>query len=433
MRAFPVAERIDQLIAFACFPSLANYTSDTASLASLRYFRHHAYSLYTKLFKDLLSIEPLKVKSCSESFRTARILIIAPVEIPTVQLSFFKPLGQCNNPVEYLLWTDADFKGFSKAVPKQERINYLDAHFNRFLTEYEPTCLILCRCFHADIAILIKNARALGIPTIYHIDDDLLCPSLQILGSAKYKAHSDPERISSIRKYLGAVDLVYTSTQPLSDRLKSHGICNNFYSGKIYCSSSYVAHAAVSSPSKRIGYMGFGHAADLELIINPLRHIMKRNVDVVLELFGTIELPLQLQEFEERIVIHGPIRTYDEFLKFLKSREWLFGLAPLVNEPFNLVKANTKWVEYTSCDIVTIASNIQVYNECCADECGVLCMNDEEWISAMQSLLDSPDRRNCIMQNAQIKILQEYSLEQHQRQILETVQFAREIVNGVAR
>jgi glycosyltransferase involved in cell wall biosynthesis len=425
LRSFPVAERTDELIAFACFPSLVNYTSYSAPLATLYSIKDKAYEQFTMLFKELLNIETQKIISRSESIQTERFLIVAPDRIPTVQLSFLKPLGHCDNPVEHLLWTGLELYEHTNQLPRAERPSFLDAKIRELLNDFRPSCIIFCRCFRADTAILIEHAKALAIPTVYHIDDDLLNPSLQILGPVKYKAHSDPKRMSRIREYLESVDLIYTSTLPLSESLQRHGVNNQYTSGKIYCSASKTNQSLISPLSKRIGYMGFGHAADFELIAKPIRHIMIKYPDIILELFGTIEVPKQLNDMGERITVHGPIKNYDDFLDFLQTRQWIFGLAPLVDEPFNVVKANTKWVEYTSCGIPTIASAIKVYKECCAGECGLLCKDHEQWISAMQLILDHPEERQRILRNAQNKVARDFSLLQHQKQILEIAKLAR--------
>lgn len=426
LRPFPIAESTDELIAFACFPSRVNHTSFSAPLATLYSIKDKAYEQFTMLFKELLNTESPSIKLLSESIHIERFLIVAPDRIPTVQLSFLKPLGQCDIPVEHLLWTgELELYEHTKKLPKAERLSVLDVKIRELLQDYNPTCIIFCRCFLSVTEILIKHAKALAIPTIYHIDDDLLNPSLQILGPVKYKAHADPKRISRIREYLESVDLIYTSTLPLSERLQEHGVNNEYKSGKIYCSATIENQSLISSPSNRIGYMGFGHAADFELITKPLRHIMLHNPSIVLELFGTIEIPNELNDMEERITIHEPIRNYDDFLKFLHTRQWIFGLAPLVDEPFNVVKANTKWVEYTCCGILTIASVINVYKECCASECGLLCKDHKQWISAMQLILDYPEERQRILRNAQDKVARDFSLLQHQKQILEIANLAR--------
>jgi glycosyltransferase involved in cell wall biosynthesis len=429
LRPFPVAESTEELIAFASFPSLVNHTSYSAPFKSLHSNKDMAYEQFTKLFKELLNIESSNMESLSESIHTERFLIVAPDRIPTVQLSFLKPLGQSGNPVEHLLWTGLELLEHMNQLPRAERPGYLDARIKELFNNFRPTCIIFCRCFRSDTSVLIKHAKASAIPTVYHIDDDLLNPSLQLLGSAKYKAHSDPKRLSRIRDFLESVDLIYTSTLPLSEMLQKHGVNNEYKSGKIYCSATIVNQSLMSSPSNRIGYMGFGHAADFQLIAKPLRHIMLHNPSIVLELFGTIEIPNELNDIAERITIHGPIRNYDIFLKFLHTRQWIFGLAPLVDEPFNNVKANNKWVEYTSCGILTIASDIQVYIDCCAGECGLLCKDHEQWISAMQLMLDYPEERQRILRNAQNKVARDFSLVKHQKQILEIAKLARDTLN----
>ncbi len=106
------------------------------------------------------------------------------------------------------------------------------------------------------------------------------------------------------------------------------------------------------------------------------------------------------------------------FIQKLSLLKWDIGICPLAPIHFNLMKADTKWVEYTSVGSAVIASKGTVYDECCADGCGILADSEEEWFQAFEKLILSPKERYSQVTLAQEKLRREYSVDRHCDQVM---------------
>ena len=114
-----------------------------------------------------------------------------------------------------------------------------------------------------------------------------------------------------------------------------------------------------------------------------------------------------------------PIGDYEAFLEKLAKLEWDIGICPLTPIDFNLMKANTKWVEYTSVGTAVVASRGTVYDDCCADGCGILASTPAEWLVAFEKLINDPHERFRQVARAQSKLMREYSLDRLRAQVLD--------------
>ena len=160
-----------------------------------------------------------------------------------------------------------------------------------------------------------------------------------------------------------------------------------------------------------IGYMGTsGHARDLQLVVPALCSIMDRRPNVRFETFGAIKLPSELEGFKGRVIAHPPTSDYAEFLRRLAALDWDIGLAPIIDNPFNRCKADTKWVEYTAAGIPVVASDLPVYENACGDGAGRL-VKVEEWQIALEQLISDPVKRSELAANAQERLNRLYSEE----------------------
>ena len=113
-----------------------------------------------------------------------------------------------------------------------------------------------------------------------------------------------------------------------------------------------------------------------------------------LELFGTMVPSPKLVSLGDRLTLIPPEKDYDEYLKVLRSRNWSIGICPLIHNRFNSLKANNKWIEYSCCNIATIASNIEPYKYASIDQCLLHCDSSEEWKHSFRQLINAPsDRR----------------------------------------
>jgi len=351
-----------------------------------------------------------------------RVIFISNGHIPTLQLSFIKPLLQLKvcGKVDWDLVTEMDMaERFGSSLRSAATRDALKRHIDN----YAPNVIVFCRYSGPHSEALVTHSQEKKIPVIYHIDDDLLNIPIEI-GEKKWLSHNQPARLASVRHLLSSADLIYASTNALRDRLQSHGFATPMFSAPIYCSGS-VLNRAVERPVTRIGYMGFDHAHDFALVIPPLLRYLDRNPHVIFELFGSIPKPPIFDRFGERFRVVPPVRDYSDFLKHFAALNWDIGICPLANTPFNAVKANTKWVEYTSVGAAVVATRGTIYDSCTAGDCGILAGSEDEWLDAFERLTADPALRRSMVERAQQRLEREYSVPALTRQVLDVFECAK--------
>lgn len=422
-RFLPEFSDFDQIYKFVMLPSAFPASSPPAPLKSLVRYHQCAYNNFISLFSDLLQeyvaspvlsespLNPIQIGSAE------RILIMGPGLIPTIQLSFLAPsFGSHQSPATYFIdclslysklgWNDLN---------DEQRVEAFDNEFASVISRFNPTVLILSRYPWSEGLQAIAYAKRMNIPTIYHIDDDLLSPDPIILGD-KYKSHSNPKRLAAIRSMLESVDIIYASNERLASLILSkHKISTSIYAGKIYCSAPAISsildiHSA-GDDELRFGYMGFGHSADLDLIAPAIERVLQRNPKLIFEVFGTIPVPDSLATYSDQITLHQPLRDYNKFIDYLNSRRWRVGIAPLCANDFNAVKSNTKWVEYSSCGIAVVASQSPVYNDLGLRKCVFLASTIDQWVSCIEcAIYDSVCHRQLVL-NSRLLLLRQYQCQ----------------------
>jgi glycosyltransferase involved in cell wall biosynthesis len=359
-----------------------------------------------------------------------RVLFFAPVNLPTFQLSFAKPfsLPEAQREIVYELVTADDIKA-SGGKPGEAS----DGE-RRWLAEkvklFRPTLIAFCRYAGPHQDWLLDLARQLEIPTVFHIDDDLLnVPA--VLGEKKVAIHSAAPRLQAIRQLLDESDLVYCSTERLKRKFASIGALAPLRAGDIYCPGRVISPATMR-PVRKVGYMASAdHSHNLTALLPAIVEFLRRHPDVSFEFFGSIPRPRELQEFGSRVLTVPPIKDYARFLEEFALREWDVGICPLSPIEFNLSKANTKWVEYTSIGAAVVASGGTVYDGCCADGCGIVAESADEWLLALDALASDPVARFEQVQRAQSRLVNDYTIERLLTQVLDVFDEAAVRRNGV--
>lgn len=356
-----------------------------------------------------------------------RILFVANGNLPTLQLSFEKPLAPLVSRGEIVrrLLTEPQLRELLGPTSS----GAVSAGLEAWLDRYDPSVIIFCRYSGPGFRAIVSWAKRLRIPVIYHIDDDLLGIPPDI-GERKFAMHNAPERLETVAGLLNSSDLVYASTEKLRTRLLKRFPAIPVIAGEIYCASPVLRRPSASGVCK-VGYMASAdHAHNLAKVLPAIEAILDRNPKVQLELFGSIPMPPALARFGERVASTDRIADYDRFLAEFADQHWDVGICPLVPIDFNLTKANTKWVEYTAAGAAVVASRGTVYDECCADGCGILAETTEEWISALDLLVNNVDERLAIVHRAQTKLEQQHSVVRLRNQVLDVIARAHDRVRA---
>jgi len=264
---------------------------------------------------------------------------------------------------------------------------------------------------------MLIHAHKLNIPTIYHMDDDLLNIPIE-LGERKWKMHNHPTRLGAVRHLLGHVDLIYSSTARLTERIVDYGFTTPIHTGRIYCSGSILNQAELR-PVTRVGYMGTDHSHDFALVVPALAHYLEEFSEVKFDIFGSMPKPEAFNRFGDRVQLVPPVQDYAGFLAHFATLNWDIGICTLADMPFNAVKANTKWVEYSVVGTAVVATRGSVYDSCMADGCGILAQTDEEWLSGFKDLTADPALRYATVQRAQRRVENEYSIALLRQQVVD--------------
>lgn len=351
-----------------------------------------------------------------------RMLLVANNDIATLQISFMKPLRALIDAglAEVLFITEKQLRTEEKRKRPGAQL-----WFQQHIDDFRPDIAVFCRYSGLLSDWALNYLREHGVATIFHIDDDLLNVPISI-GEVKYREHNKPERLGAIDYLIKNTDLVYCSTKKLQNRLQQIGYDRRYTYGNVYCSTKVINEAELR-PTLKVGYMGFGHAEDLALVVPTLVQFMQERPEIKFELFGTMPMPAELEQFGSRVSLAPPVRDYHAFLEYFATFGWDIGICPLQRDVFNEVKANTKWVEYSAVGAAVIATSGMVYDNCCSDGCGILADDDAQWLAAFRRLADDPQYRFDLVRNAQARLRREYTIDNLRAQVLNVFDEAQSI------
>lgn len=341
-----------------------------------------------------------------------RVLFVANSFLPTLQLCFTRPLQPLADADQVAWEVLADIQLHR---PGRLLSGGRERWARRRIQRFRPQLVVFCRYSGAHAKLVTDWASAHAVPTIYHLDDDLLSVPKE-LGPEKYAFHNQPARLGAVRHLLDAADVVYCSTRPLLERMQQHGIGGRGVAARVHCPGEVLRAAPQGGPVK-IGYMGIDHAHDFQVALPALVRVLERNPQVRFEIFGPIAKPRELDRFGDRVTRVGFVRSYEGFLGTFAALGWAIGICPLADTPFNRFKANNKWVEYTSVGVATVATAGMLYDDCCADGCGLLASDAPQWEAALQALIDDPQRRFAMVEAAQERLRREYSVQVLRQQV----------------
>ena len=161
----------------------------------------------------------------------------------------------------------------------------------------------------------------------------------------------------------------------------------------------------------RIGWIGGGnHDEDLMEL--------KDIIPIILDKYKNVEfmfvhgVPEFLKDIHPRCLHNTGWRTISKYPEYLASWGFDIGIAPLVNNRFNMAKSNLRWLEYSACSIPTIATNIEPYKKSIIQgKTGLLCETKEDWINSICELIENGKLRKEMGSNANQEIHDKFDLD----------------------
>lgn len=257
---------------------------------------------------------------------------------------------------------------------------------------------------------LIRTVRARGAKLIYDIDDDLLCthpiPTID--------AELEPGR-PIIQLLALEADLIICSTDPLAARMAAWPapklVWRNAIDERMFNKPAFakVRHGR----GQTVGYAGTpSHLRDLLSVTEALRGTLTERADLVsLDFIGTADVAHLKKLFGP--LLTNPPRSATDYRSYLQAMQtkvrWDVAIAPLLECKFNTSKSDIKFLEYAAFGMPGVYSASHAYETVIDNELGILA-GHVDFGQAVLDLLESPERRRLIAQNAYDYVMQERTL-----------------------
>lgn len=260
---------------------------------------------------------------------------------------------------------------------------------------------------------LLKKAKKHNIKVVYESDDDFLDinpenPSYSyILGN-----------FDNILKLVKNSDKLVVSTNELKNRFNKAGLENVEIVRNYYVEDALPLRPFTFRGNEfiKIGYFGtLTHDNDLELIHNVILRLKdifsKKGISILFEIAGA-SIDDSIDWFNVRKIPYYPMAlpAFYDWLNY--NSDWDIGIIPLVDTNFNKCKSELKYIEFSALGIPVVASNINVYNETIEDGVtGYLAGDEDEWVDKLSKLIEDPNLRNAMVNNAREDLFKNYSLK----------------------
>ncbi|MFR2988890.1 MAG: glycosyltransferase [Faecalibacillus sp.] len=259
------------------------------------------------------------------------------------------------------------------------------------------SCFVIFRAPYTEkLNEFVQLARSWNKPVLYDIDD--LVIDTKYTNENKYVQSMDANTklrydndVFRYQKLLKICDGCMTTTTALKKELEKYNsnvwINRNTASIEIVTLSQTIKKEDKSTID--IGYFSgsITHNEDFEMIQSVIKDALIKYDHVYLHLVGEIDLPKELNECKEKIIVH-PFMDYKKLPELISKMD--INLAPLTESIFNEAKSEIKWIEASLVKTCTIASCLGAFKEMVEDhKTGILCSNLDEWSIELTKLIEN--------------------------------------------
>lgn len=293
-----------------------------------------------------------------------------------------------------------------------DRINYTDLTMDK-LKYYRG--FIFYRCpITPTIEEFITTAKKENKTVFFDIDDLVIdkkyTKTIKYLETmSKEEKNLYDDGVERMQKTLRMCDYAITTTERLAEELKNY--VSEVYINRNVASETMVELSESARKNKQshddviIGYLSgsITHNPDIEYVKPALIKIMTKYKNTKLKLVGEIELPDDLKEFQDRIIIE-PFVNWQKLPEIIASID--INLAPLEDSIFNEAKSENKWLEAALVKTVTLASDLGAFHQIINDGVdGILFKNEKDFEKKLEKLVKDNEYREEIATNAYNRVI----------------------------
>ncbi len=281
---------------------------------------------------------------------------------------------------------------------------------------------------------LIEYAKSLGKITFYELDD-LLFETISVPPIETYGGQISIDTYTSITKDIGShhasasqCDYAIASTMPLLNRLAPLVKTKIGYLHRNGLDKyNFLRNGKPSEKGYINLFYGSGtlaHNSDFIIEALPaITRILEEYDNVKLTTVGYLKLPDKfIFDFQDKVVQIPITKDVVSYWNYLSASD--INLAVLHDDEMTGCKSELKWFEAATFSIPSVVSRTQNYLDVIKQGVdGFVVSGEEQWYSTLKSLIDRPDLRWEVGNNAYERLKKEYSipaLSQNIHQIITT-------------
>lgn len=257
----------------------------------------------------------------------------------------------------------------------------------------------------------LQWALQMGKPVVYVIDDHFLAMPPSTIGGANFEQAAYRE---TFVKFLNEAHIVKVASAFFGEHLQQHFDIQQIvcFSGSIdFALLRHVVKAERTDDKLTIGYAGGDKDQAFIPVAHALINVLDKYKHVHFECIGFLPPSLQGHPRVTRFEVEPKYRVY---LRRLYELNWDIGIAPLSDKLYHQCKSDNKFREYSACQIAGVYSDGPAFNQSVtAGKTGLLVANDEQaWYEALCSLIEQPQLRKNIAQQAHRYAKKHYAIKQ---------------------
>ncbi len=263
----------------------------------------------------------------------------------------------------------------------------------------------------------IKQAKAQNKTTFYDIDD--LVFDTKYTDQIKYLDEmSKSERelyddgVNRMGKTLKLCEYGIASTKRLQTEMAKS--LKDVFINRNVASERMVKYSLAALREKRqddkiiMGYFSgsITHNDDFKLIMPTIVKLLEKYDNLYLKIVGLLDLPPEMEKVKDKVLV-APFTDWKKLPNLIHSVD--INLAPLEDTIFNEAKSENKWTEASLVKVPTVASNVGAFKEIIKNnQTGILCKDAAEWEKALTSLIEKPELRTKIANQAYDEVIKKH-------------------------